>query len=362
MTIGFWSPLPPEPTGVAPYAAALLQALRRHATVEVNTRRADVQLYHLGNNQIHRAIYFRALERPGVVVLHDAVLHHFFLGALDRRSYIEEFVYNYGEWMCDLAAELWDRRSRSAQDPEYFRYPMLRRILEVSRAAVVHNPAAARMALAHCPGARVVEVPFPFWDPALPPLADILRWRQSAGIGPRTVLFGVFGYLRESKRLSVVLRAYQRLRGEGLGAVLVVAGQFCSQELERALSPWMHEVIRLPHLPEREFWKLAGATDVCLNLRYPAAGESSGLGVNMMGIGKAVVVTAGEETSRFPEDIVLRVDAGPPERAMLAEYMMWLTQFPEAAREIGRRAAEYIRQHHRIEQVAARYWEVLRSL
>ncbi len=362
MRVGYWSPLPPARTGVAPYAAALLNALRRYARVEVNARHADVHLYHLGNNQIHRAIYFRALERPGVVVLHDAVLHHFFLGALDRERYIEEFVYNYGEWMRDLAAELWARRSRSAQDPEYFRYPMLRRIVESSRAVVVHNPAAARMVRAHSATARVFEVPFPFWDPALPPAADILRWRQSVGLAARTVLFGVFGYLRESKRLSVVLRAFQQVRRAGLLAALVVAGEFGTQEFERAVSPWMKNVIRAPHLPDREFWKLAAATDVCLNLRYPAAGESSGLGVNMMGIGKTVVVTAGEETSCFPEDVVLRVDAGPAELPMLTEYMMWLTQFPEATREIGRRAADYIRRRHQIEQVAARYWEVLRSV
>jgi len=80
VTVGFDAPLPPARTGVADYAAALLSALRRRGTVEVNPRRADVWLYHLGNNQLHRDIYRRALARPGIVVLHDAVLQHFFLG------------------------------------------------------------------------------------------------------------------------------------------------------------------------------------------------------------------------------------------------------------------------------------------
>lgn len=362
MTIGFWSPLPPRPTGVAPYAAAVLGALRRYATVEVNARRADVHLYHLGNNPIHREIYFQALRQPGVVVLHDAVLHHFLLGVLDRASYIEEFVYNYGEWMRDLAAELWAGRARSAQDPRYFQYPMLRRILETSCAVVVHNPAAARMARAHHAAARVVEIPFPFWEPALPPAAEILRWRSRAGLPSRTVLFGVFGYLRESKRLSSVLRAFRQVRQEGVPAALLVAGQFGSEEFERALAPWMDGVLRAPRLGEREFWKLAAATDVCLNLRYPAAGETSGIAINMMGIGKAVVVSAGEETSRLPDDVCLRVDSGPAERAMLAEYMMWLAQFPDAAGEIGRRAAAYVRARHALERTAQCYWELLASL
>ena len=113
MTIGFHSPLPPAPTGVADYAAALLEELRARGDVRVNSAGGDVCLYHLGNNPLHREIYRQALVRPGVAVLHDAVLHHFLLGLLGRADYIEEFVYNYGEWSRGLAAELWEARSRS---------------------------------------------------------------------------------------------------------------------------------------------------------------------------------------------------------------------------------------------------------
>src|ERR1051326_3838763 len=144
-SIGFFSPLPPARTGVADYSAALLTALRRHGPVEPDNTRADVALYHIGNNHLHRAIYQRALERPGVIVLHDAVLQHFFLGILDRGPYIEEFVYNYGEWTRGLAGDLWKNRARSGADPRYFEYPMIKRIVTASRAVIVHNPAAARI-------------------------------------------------------------------------------------------------------------------------------------------------------------------------------------------------------------------------
>jgi len=127
VTVGFYSPMPPARTGVADYAAALLGELRRHGRVEVAPRDCDVALYHLGNNGQHAGIYRRALERPGVVLLHDAVLHHFLLGQLDESSYIEEFVYNYGEWNRGLARDLWHWRAASGSDPRYFCYPMLRR-------------------------------------------------------------------------------------------------------------------------------------------------------------------------------------------------------------------------------------------
>src|ERR1700741_975595 len=148
-------------TGVADYAAVLDAALRKSFSDAHNAsavRLVSETPYHIGNNSWHREIYARALNRPGVVVLHDAVLHHFFLGTLSRERYIEEFVYNYGEWSRGLAEDLWANRARSGADPRYFDYPMLKRVVSVSRAIVVHNPAAERLVRRHYPEARVIEI------------------------------------------------------------------------------------------------------------------------------------------------------------------------------------------------------------
>jgi len=361
VTAAFHAPLPPARTGVTDYAATLLKALRCLGRVEPGAAGADVHLYHLGNNQLHRRIHQQALACPGVAVLHDAVLMHFHLGWLSRLAFLEEFVYNYGEWARELAADLWEGRARSAQDPRYFRYPMLRRIAERSRALVVHNPAAARMATAHAPAARVVEIPHLFAPPELPGPAEVLQFRQRLGLSGGTFLFGVFGHLRESKRLLAVLRAFHTVRQAGSNAALLVTGDFASTDLERAAAPLLGApgVLRLGYAPERDFWLRASAVDACLNLRYPAAGETSGITVRLMGIGTAVIMSAGEETARFPEGACLKVDPGPGEAEMLVQYMLWLAASPLAAREIGSRAAAHIRAHHALDCVAWQYWELL---
>lgn len=289
MKVAYYAPLPPARTGVADYAAALLQALRRHGAVDVHPRGAhsgDVALYHLGNNQLHREIYRRALAHPGVVVLHDAVLHHFLLGTLDRQAYIDEFVFNYGEWCRVLAEDLWRVRPNSGFDRRYFRYPMLKRVAEGARAVVVHNPAAARMVRAHAPGAAVIEIPHLFARPDLPSAWEDIRMRQSLGIPGHGFLFGVFGYLRESKRLFPVLRAFERLRQVRPDVHLLIAGPFVSSDLERAAAPLLSTpgIVRLPYLAERDFWRAALTVDACINLRYPAAGETSGIAIRLMGL------------------------------------------------------------------------------
>jgi glycosyltransferase involved in cell wall biosynthesis len=350
--------MPPARTGIADYSQALSGALRAHADIRLNAD-GDLNLYHLGNNQLHRDIYHRAIARPGVVVLHDAVLHHFFLGSHDEEAYVEEFVHNYAEWSRPLAAKLWRGRSRSAADVRYFRYPMLRRVAESARVLIVHNPAAAAMVRSAAPTARVVEIPHLFVPPAPVEPWRIERLRQTWGLGPSAFVFGVFGHLRESKRIATILKAFRLVRASLPQAVLLMAGDFVSSDLARAFPESEPGVIRYPYLPESDFWIAAHAVDACISLRYPAAGETSGISIRLMGIGKPVIVTADAETSLFPTTGCLRIDPGPVEQDMLVEAMRMLIQFPDFGRRIGRLAGTHITSVHAIETVAMRYWETL---
>jgi glycosyltransferase involved in cell wall biosynthesis len=362
LTVGFFAPLPPAQTGVADYAETLLGALRKFGDVKVGET-ADIALYHIGNNQLHSAIYDRALAHPGVIVLHDAVLQHFFLGRLTAQQYVDEFIFNYGEWTRSLAEDLWQHRARSAADPRYFAWPMLKRIASAARAIVVHNPAAEAIVRQHAPDAHILEIPHLFAAPAVPHEIDTLRFRDELRLGPRTLLAGVFGHQRESKRLPVVLRALERAWNTGADARLLIAGRFESSDLERSLAGQLSDprIIRVGYLPEPDFWRYAAAVDLCINLRYPTAAETSGIAIRLMGIGKPVAFSDGAEIARIPENACLRIETGHSEEEMLAAYITWLARDRKVAREIGSRAAAHISMHHSVETVAARYWEILKT-
>jgi glycosyltransferase involved in cell wall biosynthesis len=362
--VGFYSPLPPARTGVADYSAALAAEL--HARGEVKTAPHsgtpyDIALYHLGNNALHAAIYRHALAEPGVAVLHDATLHHFLLGQLDEAGYIEEFVYNYGEWHRGLARQLWSARRSSASDPRYFEYPMLRRIVERSHAVIVHNPAAAETVRAHAPDVKVVEIPHLFQPPAPVSTADTIRYRQRIGVESGDFLFGIFGYLRETKRVAQTVEAFLELRREAPRAALLLAGRFASSDLERTMTPWMKSpgIVRLPYLAERDFWLAAHAVDACINLKYPGAGETSGIGIRLMGIGKTVLMTDSAECAGYPEDACIRIAPGAAERASLLAHLRMLAGMPFVAEEIGQRAAAHIRARHAAGTVGDAYWQTL---
>jgi glycosyltransferase involved in cell wall biosynthesis len=197
--------------------------------------------------------------------------------------------------------------------------------------------------------------------PGLPSAAQTLRWRQRHGISPETFVFGVFGYLRESKRLFCVIDAFARLRRSRPDALLLVAGDFVSSSLERAAAAPLAApgILRLPWLPETAFWDAAAAVDACVNLRWPTAGETSGITIRLMGIGKTVLLSDTEENSRYPEDACVRIQTGPGERDSLWHLMALITSMLDVPREIGLRGAGHVRRHHSVANTAEQYWKTL---
>src|SRR5882724_4956089 len=84
-----FTPLPPSRTGIAHFSLMLVAALREHVdVVGIDSPDAEMfgpipdprhpapRIYHLGNNPHHEWIYRAAMQTPGVIVLHDLVLHH----------------------------------------------------------------------------------------------------------------------------------------------------------------------------------------------------------------------------------------------------------------------------------------------
>ena len=99
MKVAYYSPLPPSRSGIADYSTLLLPALRERVDVVVaepgkRAPAADVALYHVGNDpDAHGWIVDALRKRPGVVVLHEYVLHHLVAGITigrgDGRGYLD---------------------------------------------------------------------------------------------------------------------------------------------------------------------------------------------------------------------------------------------------------------------------------
>ncbi len=365
MRIALISPLPPAPTGVAEYAARIAEGLSCWAHVDAFEASAqdrlsgyDRRLYQLGNNALHAGAYEAALAAPGVVELHDAVLHHFLLGRLEREAYIAEHVYNGGEWMRGPAAALWDRRGNASTDEDFFRHPLLKRVVVGAEKVIVHNAGAARLAREACPQAAIVEIPH--YVDASTPLTEerAAAVRRELGVGGDETLVSCFGYQRPTKRLRSVLEAAARA---GASLRVLICGDFVSGDYEASLAALLESAgaIRLPYVDAERLAELVAATDICVNLRWPSAGETSGIAMKLMAAGKPVALTASPENAGFPEAAVVRIDAGEAEVEMLAEVLTLLAANPELRKAIGGEAQRHVRERHAFERVIGLYRDAL---
>jgi glycosyltransferase involved in cell wall biosynthesis len=360
--VGYHAPLPPAPTGVADYAAALLAELEKLCEVRTHAGEASVHLYQLGNNHLHGAIYDRALATSGVVLLHDANLHHFYLGRLTGEEYVREFAAQYGAWHEATARQLFVERALSAADPRYFQFPMLGKVLAGARAVIVHNRAAAVEVLRHSGGRDLPVEVIPHLMPPAPAPREgrVARLRERYAIAPSEFVLGVFGHLRPTKRIAAILRAFQAARARGVRQLrLVIAGEPVSREWDDAFDWRQPGLIRLGFLPGAEFWDWAHLVDAGVNLRYPSSSETSGIALRLMAAGKPVIVTAGEEWSGMPEGAVIPIGGGLGEQDELCFWMDRLAVERAWCRSVGTAARAHLERVHAPAAVARQVLAVL---
>ena len=183
MKVAYYSPLPPERSGIADYSALLLPELERRIEVAVVRRPGrrvprgtDLALYHVGNDPEHHWWIVEALrKRPGVVVLHDFVLHHLVagmtLGRKNSEGYLDAMQREAGpvgrmlaHGVVDgLLPPVWERRAHE--------YPLTGEVLRYATGAIVHSEYVERRVREHG-----------FAEPVLAdPASRLARAEHSAG-------------------------------------------------------------------------------------------------------------------------------------------------------------------------------------
>lgn len=369
LRVAFFSPLPPAKSGIADYSEALLHSAQGRWQVETfrgegkafDPSRFDVALYQIGNNGDHIEAYETALRHPGVIVLHEANLHHLITDLTIRRNdwdaYLRECEFDGGPAALDYA-----RRVRDLEvGPDYDGVPMLRRVLASSRGLIAHSDyviAEARRAGYTGPAARV---PHGAWLPD----ADRMIYRQRLGLDPATPLVGIFGHIKPYKRITESLRAFKRVVKSEPRARMILVGEphpdFPVAEVIRTLG--LSANVRLIGRADiGDFVGYLAACDILLNLRFPTVGETSGTLLRAFGLGKAVIVSDVGAFHEFPDEICLKVPVDANEEDLLTEYLALLVQRQDLAAQLGARARKWVLGECTWDRAAALYDSFLTAI
>lgn len=358
--------------GYAPAEGAALRAagVRLHQGREFaragRARPYDAIIYQMGNSPAHAYMYDLALREPGIVVLHDVVLHHLRLwmavngGRARRRDYAADLARLYGAAGEELARAV----LRGQTPPALFDFTLVEPILDAARAVIVHNAASAERVRALRPSARVRVVPMGVPLPALPPRDEA---RARLGVAGDAFLVVSHGHVNPYKRLDVALRAFRRLLDARPDAQFLIAGSVAppiAQALDRQARylGLGGRVRRLGFISPDTVDDLLSAADSCVNLRYPSAGETSASLLRIMGAGLPVLVSDAGSFRELPDGCSLKIPVGPVEEALLAEYLIALARDASLRRSIGATAQEFVAGAHSLERAARGYLDTLGEL
>jgi len=352
--------MPPESSGIADYSALLVPALHEHLDVSVVRRGAkrpprgvELSVYHIGNNPEAHGWILDALRRtPGLVVLHDFVLHHLVagvtIGRRDGHGYLDAMEREHGVVGRLLGHGVLDKRLPPLWEARPEEFPLAGEVLSLATGLVVHSHYVEGRARAAGYDGPIARVPHPAWpDPGV-------AAAQIAG----DPLIGAFGNVNQSKRVPQLLEAFARIRAEHPGARLLLVGATSPGfDLERRLQRLGLDgegLVREGYVDEPRLWALMKACDVHVSLRSPTMGETSGTAIRALTLGKPLVVSDVGWFAELPAGVALRVAPGDEEVAELTAALQLLAERPDVRATMGAAALELATGEHDLARVAER--------
>ncbi len=388
MKIALFSPLNPIQTGISDYNEEMLFELRKHFNIDLFIQKGyepvneavrdefrihpyipetfdpsefDELLYHMGNNyEAHGYIYDALKEHPGVVVLHDYVLQGFYAEKYDATGDFETYYRLQKKYYGERGESIANNIARPETLPIWesaaaVNYPLNEDILESAKAVIVHSNFIKEKIQDgfHRPIVKINHHGY------IKRIFDRNHIRSQLGINKDSILISSIGYINKNKRFDVILRALDELNNPAI--TYVIAGKDRGNLLRNYIGEKKLNIIVKGHLDLGDLEALVAASDICINLRHPTMGESSGALMRMMGYGKPVLVTNYGSYADFPDYSVLKVDPDIDEKETIKRFVTALIQEDDFCRSVGKEAARFIREECSIEKCAREYASFLKN-
>ncbi len=384
--VAMFSPMPPVPSGISDYTADLLPYLSQRLDLELWVDQAEIDwpqgqplpirrwsaslwkrqqaeydlvIYQVGNSPSHSYMLDAMAVRPGVVVLHDLVLHHliFWRAVTTGRAqeYQREMAIRYGERGQCVARQMLLGRL----PVEAFECPLYEGVVEAAVALGAHSRYVIEKA-GPLMGSRTVHH-IPMGVP-VPTPADKLLARRALGLPESAVLALALGHINPYKGTELLFRVLARLASRESDLRLVVAGSRSPGfPLERLMEVYGVEtcVLYLGRVSADLLPLLFSSVDFSFSLRYPTAGETSASLLRALSYGVPAIVTDVGAFSELPDSCCPKVPVGPHAEEVLEAYVSALVAQPGLLRAAGRQARQFVISGHTLVHSANAYFGLI---
>jgi glycosyltransferase involved in cell wall biosynthesis len=371
MKLNWFSPLPPQGTGIADFTAQLLphlcagaevvlwtdqdhwdRGLERLASVRhyhpadpplAELQSADLNVYHVGNSLYHASLWQVSQKQPGLMVLHDLHLAHFCaaeLSLVERAPdrYIAGMRAAYGDTGAWAAQGVLDGRL----SPDWLgqNFPCTELVVGHSLGVVVHSFKGWR-AVQRARRWPVCRLHLPY--PTRP--RGRARKPRPGPPGPHQLI--VFGHIDTNRCLDRVLEALGRLPWRDRFQLDVYGELVHRDRVVEDVERWgLQGPVRLHgRVAEGLLDAALEWADLAINLRYPTMGEASHSQLRIWEHALPSIVTRVGWYAGLPADTVAWVRPGH-EVADLQEHLLAFLRNPGSFQHLGLRGWRYLERFH----------------
>jgi glycosyltransferase involved in cell wall biosynthesis len=389
--LAFFSPLPPEASGISDYSAELLPELARHYRIEVivaqeqvtdayvrancsirsvdwfrqHAHEFDRVLYHFGNSHFHGHMVDLLRDHTGVVVLHD-----FFLSGLLAHRDVHGL--SPGVWATALQkshgwAAVSARFSTTNIENAIWAYPANLEILQQALGVIAHADYSRKLA-SEWYGLHAAD------DWKLIPLArkpvgrlDRASARQALGVPEDAFLVCSFGHLGPTKlnhRLLTAWAASPLARDPRCRLVFVGQnhGGDYGAELVRAIREMTGgSSIEITGWTEADsFRQWLAAADIGVQLRTLSRGETSAAVLDCMNYGLATIVNANGSAAELDREAVWLLEDDFRDEQLI-EALTKLHDDQRCRSRLATKARQVVAERHAPRRCAAMYAEAIET-
>lgn len=355
--LNWFSPLPPDRSGIANYTAALAPLLRQRGHVRfiaqseqksspfagamslaeiswADINLAEINVFNLGNNtDFHDEIWRFSTQSGGIAILHDSRMQHFFGGLYlvkrrDREGYLRLMCDTYGAEGQAAGTLAADGRISVETISELF--PLLEPAICGASGVIVHSEEALQ-------GVRE-RSRIPVLKLGLPYDAGDLPQRRPCSERRFPLNVVTFGHIGPNRRIESIIKALAGMNDSKLLRLHVI-GQVWADSYLRDLASQLGvaESIKFHgHLSENRLVEHLRQAELVVNLRWPTMGEASYSQLMAFRYGVPTVVTRAGWYGELPEDVVFHISP-TREVAELRDAFECLIRNPELYHEAGLR-------------------------
>lgn len=341
MKIAFVTPLSPEKTGIADFCEEILPLMKDYFQIDLfsshnnpsnkiisenfkvykyekledeNIRNQyDRIVYQIGNNvECHGKIYELALKYKGIVELHDISIEGLIWGMTlknnNRDKYLDIVEYCHGKEARRRAEGAFNGECIPLWD-EPLRFPLNKKLIDSAEAVIVHSDLGFQIVKGTRNNLNIAKIYHHTND--IYNNYDELKeiYKKELGMGNELIISS-FGFATRTKRIPQILEALSKVKEQGCKFKYIVAGKVEEEiNIKDLVDKFgLRDNIEITgYLSLEELKKYMLATDICLSLRYPSHGESSGIFHRILGMGKLAVITDEGTFSEYPNKVCLKI-------------------------------------------------------